>query len=108
MKNIMRNTCNSPIVLATSLLLSIAATGGAFAGAKNLSPEKAQALYEKAYIYGLPIIMSYKTMYAYAVDEGGANFKAPFNQIKNTARVYGPKDTPVAGFIDLSVGSEPL
>ena len=86
---------NALTALAVSLLISISMTGGAFAGAKNISPEKAQALYEKAYIYALPIIMSYKTMYAYAVAEGGANFKAPFNQIKNTARVYGPKDTAV-------------
>ena len=54
-----------------------------------------EALYEKAYIYGLPIIMSYKTMYAYAIAEGNPNYKAPFNQIKNTAHVYGPKDTAV-------------
>lgn len=91
----MKNIWNYPVALATSLLISFSATGSAFAGTKNISPEKAQTLYEKAYIYALPIIMSYKTMYAYAVDEGGANFKAPFNQIKNTARVYGPKDTAV-------------
>jgi hypothetical protein len=91
----MKNISNYPIALATSLLFSISATGSAFAGANSMSPEKAQSLYEKAYIYALPINMSYKTLYAYAVDEGGANFKAPFNQIKNTARVYGPKDTAV-------------
>lgn len=83
------------ITLAASSLILISATGGARADAKSISLEKAQELYEKAYIYALPINMSYKTMYAYAIDEGGANFKAPFNQIKNTARVYGPKDTAV-------------
>ena len=54
-----------------------------------------QALVEEAYIYGLPLVMSYKTMYAYAVDEKGPNFKAPFNQLQNSARVYGPQDTAV-------------
>jgi len=91
----LKNTRIKLPALAASLLISVSATGDAFAGAENMSAEKAQVLYEKAYIYALPIIMSYKTMYAYAIDKGGANFKAPFNQIKNTARVYGPKDTAV-------------
>lgn len=63
--------------------------------AQALDAQQAQALAEEAYIYGLPLIMSYKTMYAYSVESKNPNFKAPFNQIKNTARVYGPKDTAV-------------
>jgi len=54
-----------------------------------------QAMVEEAYIYGLPLIMSYKTMYAYCVDKKGPNYKAPFNQLSNVARVYGPQDTTV-------------
>lgn len=83
------------MAFAALLLMTISATSGAVAETKSISPEKAQALYEKAFIYALPINMSYKTMFAYAIAEGGANYKAPFNQIKNTARVYGPKDTAV-------------
>ena len=63
--------------------------------AQDPNTQQTQALAEEAYIYGLPLIMSYKTMYAYSVDSKNPNFKAPFNQIKNTARVYGPKDTAV-------------
>lgn len=54
-----------------------------------------EKLAEEAYIYGLPILMSYKTMYSYSVKTGTSQFKAPFNQIKNTAHLYGPKDTAV-------------
>ena len=54
-----------------------------------------QSLVEEAYIYAFPILMSYKTMYQYSVETGTPNYKAPFNQLKNTARVYGPKDTTV-------------
>jgi hypothetical protein len=39
--------------------------------------------------------MSYKTMYFYAVNDKTPQFKAPFNQLKNTASVYTPKDTAV-------------
>ena len=54
-----------------------------------------QALAEEAYIYAFPILMSYKTMYQYSVEPGTPNYKAPFNELKNTARVYGPQDTTV-------------
>ena len=54
-----------------------------------------QNLVKEAYIYAFPILMSYKTMYQYSVGSDNPNFKAPFNQLKNTARVYGPQDTTV-------------
>lgn len=54
-----------------------------------------QKLYEKAYIYGLLIIMSYKTMYAFAINESTDQYKAPFNEIYNTIRAFGPEDTGV-------------
>jgi len=54
-----------------------------------------QSLVEEAYIYAFPILMSYKTMYQYSIETGTPNYKAPFNQLKNTARVYGPQDTTV-------------
>ena len=59
------------------------------------SDEKMQSLAEEAYIYAFPILMSYKTMYQYSVEPGTSQYKAPFNQLKNTARVYGPQDTTV-------------
>jgi hypothetical protein len=39
--------------------------------------------------------MNYATMYALAVDKNSGQFNAPFNQIKNDARVYTYKDTAV-------------
>ena len=61
----------------------------------NEDMDQWETLTEQAYIYALPVIMSYKTMYMYAVDKQGSQYKAPFNQIKNTHRVYGPKDIAV-------------
>jgi len=54
-----------------------------------------RAITEEAFIYGLPIVMNYKTMYEYAVDRNSGQFKAPFNEIKSEARVYTFKDTSV-------------
>jgi hypothetical protein len=50
---------------------------------------------EEGFIYGLPIVMNYGVMYEYAVDKNSTQFKAPFNQINNEARVYTYKDTAV-------------
>ena len=36
------------------------------------------------------MVESYETLYAQAVEQGGSNFKTPFNQIGNTASVFTP------------------
>jgi hypothetical protein len=39
--------------------------------------------------------MNYAVMYEYAVDKNSGQYKAPFNQIKNEARVFTYKDTAI-------------
>lgn len=39
--------------------------------------------------------MNYAVMYEYTVDRNSGQFKAPFNQIYNEARVFTYKDTAV-------------
>src|SRR5216684_2353333 len=56
---------------------------------------EAKAIAEVGFIYGLPIVMNYAVMYEYSVDKNSGQYKAPFNQIKNEARVYTYKDTAV-------------
>lgn len=56
-------------------------------GAKNIA--------QAGFIYGLPIVMNYAVMYEFAIDRGNPQFKAPFNQIFNEARVFTWKDTTV-------------
>src|ERR1700722_4356461 len=50
---------------------------------------------EEAYIYGFPMVMNYGTMYEYFIDTKSDQYKAPFNQIYNTGRVFTPKDTAI-------------
>jgi hypothetical protein len=50
---------------------------------------------EEGFIYGLPIVMNYAVMYAYAVDKNSGQYKAPFNHIKNEARVFTYEDTAI-------------
>jgi hypothetical protein len=51
--------------------------------------------YQQAYVYGFPMLMNYGVMYAYFVDKNSGQYKAPFNQIANEARVFTPKDTAI-------------
>jgi hypothetical protein len=54
-----------------------------------------KAIAEEGFIYGLPIVMNYAAMYEFAIDRNSGQFKAPFNEIKNQARVFTYKDTAV-------------
>jgi hypothetical protein len=57
--------------------------------------KETKAIAQEGFIYGLPIVMNYAVMYEYAVDRNSGQFKAPFNQINNEARVFTYKDTAV-------------
>src|SRR5262249_8888680 len=59
----------------------------------KLAPEEIRAIAEEGFIYGLPIVMGHAAMYYFAVDRTSSQFKAPFNQIHNEARVITHKDT---------------
>jgi len=54
-----------------------------------------KAIAEDGFIYGLPIVMNYAVMNEYAVDKNSGQFKAPFNQIHNEARVFTYEDTAI-------------
>lgn len=65
------------------------------ANAAGLSLAEVKAIAEEGFIYGLPIVMNYAVMNEYAVNKNSGQFKAPFNQIKNEARVFTYEDTAV-------------
>ena len=81
-----------PNLLAAALVSALAFTS---VRAADLTPAETKAIAEEGFIYGLPIVMNYAVMYEYAVDKGSSQFKAPFNHIKNEARVYTYQDTAV-------------
>jgi hypothetical protein len=59
----------------------------------NLSASEARAIAKDAYIYAVPFVAQYKTIYAYSVDKSGRQYMGPFNTILNIARVFTPEDT---------------
>jgi hypothetical protein len=78
--------------ILTSLSFALALTT---ARAADVTPAETKVIAEEGFIYGLPIVMNYAVMYEYAVDKGNPEFKAPFNQIKNEARVFTDEDTAI-------------
>ena len=57
--------------------------------------EEIKAIAEQGFIYGLPIVMNYGVMYEFVVNRDSGQWKAPFNEIFNEARVFTYKDTTV-------------
>lgn len=81
-----------------------------------ISAGEARAVAKEAYIYGFPLVDSYRIQYAYFVDRGGPEYKTSWNQIYNNARVYTPEDrviqtpnsdTPYS-FLGADLRAEPL
>src|ERR1700742_3905861 len=97
-------------------LMTLFASCGVGAQGFSASPEEARGIAKDAYLYGFPIVEMYKTLYTQAVDSKSPNFKAPFNQIGNTAKAFTAKDTafvtPTAdtpySFVWMDLRSEPL
>ena len=85
-------TTHSVNLLAAALAASLTLTS---AHAADITPAETKAIAEEGFIYGLPIVMNYAVMYEYSVDRNSGQFKAPFNQINNEARVFTYKDTSV-------------
>jgi hypothetical protein len=82
----------------------------------ELAPGEATQIAEEAFVYGLPLIMNYTVFYEYFLDPAAKEYKAPANQLFNTARVYTPKDTAVVtpnsdtpySFVGLDLRAEPM
>ncbi|MCW8278870.1 DUF1254 domain-containing protein [Pseudomonas sp. PCH199] len=80
------------------------------------TPQEARGIAKEAYLYGFPVVEMYKTLYTQAVDKKSSNFKAPFNQIGNTAKAFTAKDTAFVSpnadtpysFVWMDLRAEPL
>jgi hypothetical protein len=82
----------------------------------QITPDEARAIAKDAYIYGYPMVDNYRILYAYNLDKANPEYKGPFNQLVNTARVYTPddkaivtpnSDTPYSS-IGMDLRAEPL
>ncbi len=105
--------------LATCAILATSITGfiqPATVAAETLSAEQVRAIAKEATVYGFPLVDNYRIQYSYFADEHGPNFKAPWNSIANSARVYTPEDKTIQSpnsdtpysFLGADLRTEPL
>jgi hypothetical protein len=60
---------------------------------QTIAPEQARAISKEAYIYGFPLVDSYRILYSYFVDKNDPEYKAGWNEkVYNNARVFTPDD----------------
>lgn len=82
----------------------------------KLAKGDVQKIAEEAFVYGFPLVMNYGVYYESFIDKTSSQYKAPFNELYNTARVYTPADTAVVtpnsdtpySFIGMDLRTEPL
>jgi hypothetical protein len=76
-------------VPALCLIIAMAARAVA------ITPDEARAIARDAYVYGFPLVDSYRVQYAYFVDATDPEFKGVWNEVHSTARVYTPQDKAI-------------
>lgn len=76
--------------LITGVALSVAACGPGLP-----TPDEAEAIAIEVYVYGLPMVLGYKTMNTFSVDQNSPEYKAPFNQLACVAGLATPEDRAV-------------
>lgn len=62
---------------------------------ETVTPAEARAIAKEAYIYGYPMVDSYRIQYAFFVDAKNPEYKASWNQLKNVPRVFTAADKTV-------------
>ncbi|KAA0971209.1 DUF1254 domain-containing protein [Aureimonas fodinaquatilis] len=100
------------MMLSACLLASPKANSGQ----PDATVEETREIARDAYVYGVPIVTSYATMYAFSVDRNNSQYKGPFNSLLNIARVFTPEDTAFVTpnsdtpytFIGLDLRAEPI
>ena len=84
--------------------------------AADITPAETRAIAKEAYIYGFPLVDSYRIQHSYFVDSKNPEYKAPWNELKNIPRVYTPADTAIQtpnsdtpySFVGMDLRAEPI
>jgi hypothetical protein len=79
----------------TLFLCSLISLHGPARAQDALTPDEARTIAKEAYVYGFPLVDSYRVQYSYFVDRGGPEFKADWNTLVNNAQVYTPADKSI-------------
>ncbi len=108
--------CTIPRAIAIAFMLVLSTATLTVCAQTNVTPEEARAIAKEAYIYGYPMVDSYRIQYAYFVDRTNPEYKTPWNEIRNFARVFTPEDKAVQtpnsdtpySFLGMDLRTEPV
>lgn len=89
MKTMSRRAFSSMVALGPFLQLIAESAAGA------VPSGQARTMAKEAYIYGYPMVDGYRILNAYFVNKNSPEYKGPWNQLANIARVYTPDDKAV-------------
>ncbi|MGZ2453185.1 hypothetical protein ACVIRO_006002 [Rhizobium ruizarguesonis] len=89
--NMTRRHFTTGLVLATGFT----GLGPVIVKAADVTAAEARAIAKEAYIYGFPMVDSYRIQHAYFINTKNPEYKGPWNQVINTPRVYTPADTAI-------------
>lgn len=57
--------------------------------------DQVRRIAKEAYIYGFPMVDSYRIQYSYFIDPASPEYKGPWNEVHSVARVFTPADVAV-------------
>ena len=111
------------ILVAFAGLVSALSVSGTIASAAvtgpvgiSATPAELREIIKEAYIYGFPMVDSYRIQYSYFVDSGHPEYKGAWNEVHNVARVFTPQDKAIQtpnsdtpySFLGADLRAEPL
>lgn len=65
------------------------------ASAAELTVDDWRSFAKEAYIYGFPLVDSYRIQHSYFIDSNNPEYKGGWNEVHNTARVFTPDDKAI-------------
>jgi hypothetical protein len=82
----------------------------------QVTPAELREIVKEAYVYGFPMVDSYRIQYSYFVDQTNPEFKGAWNQPHSVARVFTPQDKAIQtpnsdtpySFLGADLRAEPL
>ncbi len=104
-------------VLATALaLLALQSLTSCSKPHEDITADQARSIAKLAYIYGYPMVDSYRIMHAYFVDKSNPEYKGALNELHSFARVFTPEDKAVQtpnsdtpySFLGMDLRAEPI
>ena len=99
-----RNVWRLPVLAAcAALAFGMAACSQSPNGGKagtmspgiQATPAELREIIKDAYVYGFPMVDSYRIQYSYFVDETNPEYKGAWNQPHSVARVFSPQDKAI-------------